>query len=327
MMASVSHKRSQVFRMDLDMALDYDTDLKVVLIKDTEDKKLYKWNLIETDEKGNQIGNDYIPFHWRINFHSVSFGVRRNISSEGDFKSDDEETGTLRFSKNDVIFASLKPGYFGDEDLRTPSFALFGSSRKVENIGLHIHRVDDVKKEKCKVSAGVAYDYEGEFRNEREEDWIEIVFALASEKFDSIFELILKNEIEHLSVELCGVEGFYSNWSPTIYTDSIKALGNIENQGLRVEEDWKERIPVVGKAGEASLTVQRTLQAKLPVRVDPYAEEQRGKKDPSKAISVALEPTRDQLAAHHSLHEMWFRRISNLLIVLVVIELFRAFAG
>ena len=307
------------------MALDYDTDLKVVLQKGTD---LYKWSLKETDSKDNKIGSDFIPFFWTLNFHSTSFIVQRGISSQSPIDSEDDESNiSMNFSQNDVILVNLKSGFYGEEGLRVPSISMFGSSREVENILLRIHRIEDVKKENCRVSGGVAYEWENDFRIEREEDWIEITLKIESKKFDSLFYMVLNNNIEHLSLRLNEVDGIYSNWSPSIHTNFVKALGNIEDQGLEVGEDWKDRIPTLGKVGEASLTIQRSFDAKLPGRVDPCANEQSKKIDDGNARSIALDPLRDQIAVQHSLYEMWFRRIYNLLIVIVAIELFRAFSA
>lgn len=307
------------------MALDYDLDLKVSLETETKHQSLYKWCLKETKENGDQ-GRDLIPFQWSTAFHSTSFGVQRSISSQHSFRFDQEdEIKPLEFSKEDVIFGKLESGYYDNDGWRAPSIAMVGSSRKVLDISLRIKRIDDVQQETCQVWGSVAYESENDFRNEREEDTLLISFYLEHEKFNSLFELVSKNQVNRLTVRLSDVEGFYSEWSPSISTNFIKVLGRVETHGLQVDEEWKKRIPTLGKVGEASLTVERTLEAKMTERVDEYADDWLSESDDGDAVSLAGKATRSRAEQRQKFFERSLSRISKLLGILIVIELVRVF--
>jgi hypothetical protein len=316
------------------MALDYDLNLKVFLETEPKHKILYKWCLKEAKENGEQVGRDLIPFNWNVVFHSTSFGIQRSISSDRSFRFDEtEEITPLKFSQNDTIFAKLDTGYYDDDSWRAPSIAMIGSNRSVKEVNLVIGRVDDVERETCAIWGTVAYEVEIDFRNERTEDSIQVYFNLENEKFDSLFDLVRKNEIDRLSLRLSDVEGFYSDWSPGISADSIKVLANITDQGLEVDEEWAKRIPTLGKVGEASLTVQRTLSAKLPERTgDDYADDSAddwlNDNEDADHAREASQPARDRPEEQrHKFYERALSRISKLLGILIVIELVRAFSS
>lgn len=311
------------------MALDYDTDLKVSLKTETEFQSLYKWCLNEAKEDGTQVGPDLIPFQWSIFFHSTSFGIERLISSESSSRfSEEDELKPLKFSKHDFIFAKLEPGAYENRGWNPPSFSMVGTRRLVQDINLRIRRIDDVESETCRVWGTIAYESEFDFRDEREEDTILITLYFADAKFDSLFDLISKNAVDRLSLRLSDVEGFYSEWSPSISTHFIKVLANIEDQGLEVDKDWEGRIPKLGKVGEASLTVQRTNDARMPDRVEAEDEEDWGGESMSATTPVtesAIKPNRQDL--RHKFYERSLSRISKLLGILIIVEVVRALSG
>ena len=314
------------------MALDFDVDLNVSLETETAYQSLYKWCLKETHENGDQVGRDLIPFRWNVFFHSTSFGIQKFISSQDTFRSDDEELEALKFKKKDVIWAKLDSGPYDGDYWSAPSISMIGSSRIVKKIILKISCIDDVEKETCHVWGTVAYECEIEFRKQKTEDTIQIELYLENEKFDSLFEIIRKNEIDRLSLRLSDVQGFYSDWSPTIDADSIKVLTNVKDHGLQVDEEWKKRIPTLGKVGEASLTVERTLEAKMPVKssdddTQNWLDSDEDDDDDYDAPSATIDAVASKEDLQHKFYERALSRISKLLGVLIIIEIVRAIAS
>jgi hypothetical protein len=311
------------------MALDYDTDLKVSLETETELQSLYKWCLKEQKEDGTQVGPDLIPFKWSIFFHSTSFGIQRLISSDSSFRlSEEDQLEPLKFSRQDAIFAKLETGAYEQDGWRPPSFSMIGTRRLTQDINLRIQRIDDVESETCRVWGTIAYESEFDFRDEREEDTILITLYLADAKFDSLFDLISRNSVDRLSLRLNDVQGFYSEWSPSISTHFIKVLADLKDQGLEVDEDWGNRIPTLGKVGEASLTVQRTIAARIPERSeDDYAQEWQDDDVQTSPTSLTKQFVRSKLEPRNKFYERALSRISKLLGVLIIVEVVRLFSG
>jgi hypothetical protein len=312
------------------MALDFDVDLNVSLETVTKYENLYNWCLKESKENGDQIGRDLIPFRWSTAFHSTSFGVQRSISSERSFRFDEEqELESLKFSKEDVIFAKLEYGYYEDDGWRTPSIAMVGSTREILDISLRIQCIDDVQRETCRVWGSLAFESDTDFRSERIEDSLQITYYLEHKKFNSLFELISNNQVDRLTIRLSDVEGFYSDWSPSIFPDFIKVLARVEDHGLQVDEEWKKRIPMLGKVGEASLTVNRTLEAKMPKCADESTNDllddayDNGKTVSPEKIGTVVSKGDLQ----NKFYERALSRISKLLGILIAIEIVRIFAS
>jgi hypothetical protein len=312
------------------MALDYDADLNVSLETETEYQSLYKWCLKESKESGDQVGRDLIPFRWNVFLHSTSFGIQRFISSQDTFRFEDENLEALKFDKKDVIVAKLASGHYEGDDWRAPTISMIGSSRAVQEITLKISRIDDVEQETCHVWGSLAYESEIDFRNERVEDTIQISLYLENEKFDSLFDLIRSAEIDRLSLRLSDVQGFYSDWSPAISTDFIKVLANLKDHGLEVDDEWKERIPTLGRVGEVSIAVERTHSAKLATKsVDDDADDwlSESDDDDDDLASSDAKPTHSRGELRQKFYERSLSRISKLLGILIIIELARLFAN
>jgi hypothetical protein len=181
---------------------------------------------------------------------------------------------------------------------------MIGSSRAVQEITLKISRIDDVEQETCHVWGSLAYESEIDFRNERVEDTIQISLYLENEKFDSLFDLIRSAEIDRLSLRLSDVQGFYSDWSPAISTDFIKVLANLKDHGLEVDDEWKERIPTLGRVGEVSIAVERTHSAKLATKsVDDDADEESAAAEAADKEAAAEEAADKEAAAEEAAAE------------------------
>lgn len=309
------------------MALDYDLDLSVSLETEPKFSGLYKWCLQETNEKGQQVGQDCIPHLYTVNFYATSLTTQTSVATDWSSRTgEDDDDDKLKLLKARVIRAKLKLGLYDDSQWwRSPPISMFGSSRKIEDINLRIVRVDDVANESCSVWGTVAYEGEFDFRNERTEDCLEISIYLENEKFESLFNLINRNEVDRLSLSLSNVKGFYSEWSPSISPAFIKVLENSEEQGLLVDDDWKEKIPTLGNVDKFSIAVERTLSTRLPEDEgdDATSGEVDLDEDDFSRKNANFLQSKGEVRA--KFYERALSRISKLLGILIVIELVRAF--
>jgi hypothetical protein len=316
------------------MALDYETDLNVSLETETEYKSLYSWCLKETNNEGKQVGRDWIPFAYSVNFYATSFTTYSRFATDWAYNHSDEGDDKNRpIISEATINAKLKIGYYDDSRWwRSPPISMLGSSRNIEEINLRISRVDDAASERCSIWGTVAYECEIDFRDERTEDCLEISIYLEGQKFDNLFNLISRREVDRLSLRLSLVKGFYSEWSPSISPEFIKVLENAENQGLQIDEEWKEKIPTLGKVGEFSLSVEKSASARLP----KYADDDNwlddiGSDEVEQADSMNLrdEGSDDSSIKNqrHSFYERSLSRISKLIGILILIELVKTFVS
>lgn len=92
------------------MALDYDLNRSLRLVTDPEFKSLYSWAIIETDASGKKLGNDQIPWDWRIAFVATEIVLSDQLTikqaTQGDkILREDEENCQRR-----LIRAKLRLG-------------------------------------------------------------------------------------------------------------------------------------------------------------------------------------------------------------------------
>jgi hypothetical protein len=207
---------------------------------------------------------------------------------------------------------------------------MIGCTRQVKEITLGIHCIGADSEELCVVWGSPAYSYENDFRDEKTEDVLTVSFYLRSEKFDSLYDLVRGNQLDWINLRLTDVEGFYSEWSPSISTDCIKVLVNIADQRLELDEEWSKKIPTLGKVGQASLSFQRTLHSQnIPNKAEENVREISEENGAYDEVSADLEreTVADRASVEDSRYKLLERslsRISKLLGVLILVEILRA---
>jgi hypothetical protein len=60
-----------------------------------------------------------------------------------------------------------------------------------------------------------------------------------------------------VTIHLSGVSGFYSDWSPSIRTDSIKVLANAKDQQLENPENLTFDPPALGHVREFQISIKK----------------------------------------------------------------------
>lgn len=240
--------------------MDSHLDNKIQLNNRTEHESLYSWCLQEINSEGEQINRDLIPWKWSFHFTVSELRLNQGFEfgelslSEDDEKEAEEEPN---FQDTEVITANLHPGICTDgkwlED--DPRFSMLGTNRVITDFSLRINAVDEGEKEYCKVWGCVSYTSEIDFRDETTPDTIEIYLGLSKERFNRLAELISNKSIDVARIGMSRVSGFYSDWSPSISTNSVKVLARGSDQEIECPEGCEIEPPRLGDVGKFDLTL------------------------------------------------------------------------
>ena len=250
------------------MGLDTAIEHRIEYSNDTEHKSLYSWCLQEFSDDGKQIGRDWIPWVWTLDFHAKK--IAYHLAFE-----DDKDEQNIQIEARERIVAELVP----EERLATaPRYFMMGSSRVVEDISLTIRKSDT--NEHCHCFAMPEYEGGPDFHEHTIPDHLGFDVFLEAEKFDQIVEFIKAGSLGNLAFSIGRVEGLYSDWSPDIITDKIKILSSPEDHNLDVSGELKEKLPRTGRVGKYYLTIssnEKIVKIKNDEedsRDNPYEEEQ-----------------------------------------------------
>lgn len=298
--------------------MKYHLDRKIVFSDQSELKNLYKWCLQEQDDAGAQVGRDYIPWEWTLFFKAKTVTLHESVSIGDRYASEDDPPGakTRRFIK-----ARL---YSDSADSYPPSFSMFGTDRKIEEIDLFIEEADSGG-ERCMGWAGVSSSSEHDLRGEVFPDALNFYFYVSGDKFGHYAARIASGETNALTFRVGHVKGFYANWSPDIFTRHVKVLTK-ERQHVVEKAREDVSLPRVGEVEEAEIHFSHTVD--MPVPHDPYDESTdlvEIEPDASPAERAAqLEAARDR-RAHESLRMIISLRMAAwviivLLLVLILVE-------
>lgn len=240
--------------------MDYHLDNKIRLNDKTEHESLYSWCLQEINSEGEQIGSDLIPWEWSFHFTASELRLSQGFEfGELSFFDDEEkeQEEEPKFQDAEVITAIIHPGIctdgkWLDDD---PRFSMLGTNRAITDFSIRISPVDEGEKEYCKVWGCVSYTSEIDFRDETTPDTVEIYLGLTKERFYKLAELISNKSIDVARIGISRVSGFYSDWSPSISTNSVKVLARGSEQEIDIPEGCKIDPPKLGSVGKFDLTL------------------------------------------------------------------------
>lgn len=204
---------------------------------------LYQWFIEEMDIANKKVGPNCIPWGWSLHFNVSNLTVVRSL----EFKADE---GT---HINEAIRGKLYP--LTRDWSSTSSYSFFGTNRKLSHFTLRILKSDEGR-ELFHVSGSPSYVAEIDFRDQLQEDFVEIEIILPTARFDRLADFIdtgCKSGI----VTLGEVSGFYSEWSPSISTNFIKILSNLEDQKAKIDPSSRVKPPVLGEIGSFSLQLDK----------------------------------------------------------------------
>jgi hypothetical protein len=129
---------------------------------------------------------------------------------------------------------------------------MMGTDRRIKDFLVCILESNDGK-EGCQIFGIPSYDYEIDFHSDTEPDWLQLEITLLPEKFAKMAEAVQAKKVDSATLMISRVSGFYSEWSPSIFTNFIKVL--TDSHEIEGNDDSFE-IPKVGKIDEFRLTLK-----------------------------------------------------------------------
>jgi hypothetical protein len=229
---------------------------------ETEHKSLYKWSINEIDAKGQQVGRDQIPWSWTLYFTATSCVLDDSIDIDVKPQMQTEETTAAEreIVQRRVIRVALRPGHPRDDGYST-TYTMFGSDRTIKSFELNIHPLADAsKQEYCTAWGTVSYTAEVDFRNETTDDHITFYMFVKPDTFARYATMIAHGSVNGMILSVGRVDGFYSDWSPSISTDQVKVLtGDTDEQKVTLPPGIQSEPPRLGYVGTAKLYINQRL--------------------------------------------------------------------
>ncbi|MDE2320157.1 MAG: hypothetical protein KGK02_10745 [Rhodospirillales bacterium] len=259
--------------------MDFHLNRRVVLSQESKYESLYKWSLQEHDDNGNQIGRDQVPCSWSLVFTVTEVALYEELNLEvktplfarlkpDEHKDGIEEQTTTEEKKH--IRAELRPGYFTDPD-GGARYSMFGTDRAIKSFQLLIYkREDETKPEQGHAWGALSYATEIDFRNETADDTLQFYLHVSAERFAKYIEMVRGSSSNIIALRLTMVDGFYSEWSPSITADRIKVLTNLKDHQVTIPDGCAITPPTLGRVGKFSLTfVTRGVCDQPPQEIEP----------------------------------------------------------
>ena len=242
--------------------MKYHFDSKIVLYDHSETPNLYKWSLNEVGESTARLRTGQIPWHsnlwFRLSDVELHTGIRLDPYSVPD-------GGAAQVLSRELIRAKLSPGsrMGGDRVV----YSMFGTTRSIEDIALTIEPTPEGVEEHCRAWGVVSYTTDHDFRDETIDDCFGFNLYVSPDRFSLVATRVAAGAIGDGVLRVSGVSGFYSEWSPSISTSSVKVLTDSDSHPVEMPEGckiisprletvrefdlslWSETIRPTGKAG------------------------------------------------------------------------------
>lgn len=248
--------------------MDFHIDRKVILNQESEYESLYNWSLQELDAEGNKIGRDQIPWDWTLYFTATELALLDHFEIGQDYESDDPEKKTV--SEQQSIVAKLSPGDTRvDRPLLGTGYSMFGTDRNITDFSLNIRPItEEEEQEKCMAWGCVSYTAEADFIDETNPDTVLFYLSVSQATFARYAAMISSAEVDEAVFSVSGVAGFYSEWTPSISTNSIKVLTRGREHEVHIPELCKIDPPRLGEVSETNLHLRRVIKLKTEMTDD-----------------------------------------------------------
>jgi hypothetical protein len=230
--------------------MEHHLERSIRFAEEEEYKNLYRWYLQEFAEDGRAIGEKYIPWNWRLSFVATDAHLQNSMECKMWADEPPQHTST------ETIHLKLKPydrvGY-------APSFSMFGTSRRTENLSLIVRCLPEASKpEQCTAWGVVKYTSEIDFRDEVQPDAIGFELSLFPKNFDVVRAAVARaGAYCTIHFSAMGVSGMYAEWTPRITTDRVKILTGWKNE-QKVEGLEAGELPTLGHIREFNLRVSQS---------------------------------------------------------------------
>ena len=264
------------------MPTEYELDYAVKLETDSRHKNLYKWSIQEFDEESKQVGPDYIPFGWGVNFYASELRLSETVAIETkSTPAGDKEETEIR--SRHTIRAELRTGYPQQDAWSAPRLSFFARKGPIENLTLFIMAAEEDEPTGCALAGGLPFTSGGE----RFGGLLEIRFVVDQPTYDDMVNRIRERSVDVLNLRLARVAGLYSEWSPDIDVRNLKLLTKPENHRLNLSGAGEIEPRTMGVVKEAVLTLN-SLQTFHTAK--PETEEDEPVPNYGVAVSASPQP-------------------------------------
>jgi hypothetical protein len=243
--------------------VDFHLERGLRLHTEPEHKSLYNWAINEIDAQGQQIGHDQIPWIWTLHFTATSCELDDSIDIESPFQMQETTPAPPKIAQRQVIRLQLRPGSpRHDRDYsRETTFSMFGTDRAIKNFQLDIHPIaDPTEQESCRAWGSVSFTAEFDFRHETIDDGIVFYLFVKPETFARYGAKIAHGLVDEMILSVKSVDGFYSEWSPSTSTRSVKVLTAGSEHEITLPPGHQVEPPRLGHVGAAELYINRRLE-------------------------------------------------------------------
>jgi hypothetical protein len=250
------------------MAMDFHLERKLQVAAQSVQTLTDRWIINEIDQNDQIVGGDYIPFDWSLIFTATEIVLHETIKVTKSNIADPVDAAHQR-----LIQVSLSPGSGIDDVGRwgQTTYRMFGTDRIIKKFALRIlplRSEDEI--ETCSAYGCVSFTSKAEdLLMETESDVIEFSLMVRPSTFGEYANHISAATVDEMILNVKGVAGFYSEWSPTISTRNVKVLTQgEEHQSLQIPADFKVIIPRLGSYLTTTLQINTK---RVPPREPPTA--------------------------------------------------------
>ena len=252
--------------------MKYHLDQRVVLNTQSPHPSLYSSFLQELGDDGQPVGRNLIPWRGNQYFEATELSLVISGGIKPDYGSD--AGNAVKTHASTIISAALVPERDRRGMLLNPQteYSMVGTDRWDVAFRLVIRPpTEDYPDPACRVWGSPAYTLDLDFRECVQPD--EVVFDLTVPQaiFDRYVEMIGGSAVLSGQLQVSGVSGFYSDWSPSISTDRVKVLtADQENHPVEVPEDADFAPSRLGQVWDAcfDLSQKGSLQPSTPISGD-----------------------------------------------------------
>jgi hypothetical protein len=307
--------------------MDFHLERSLRLHTEPDHKSLYSWAINEFDAQGKQIGHDQIPWNWTLYFTAMSGVLSDRIEIEPRFRTDEAALLQSEITQSQVIQLQLRSGDSRDQGKfsRETSFRMFGTDRHIKSFQLSIYPISDPTKiATCTAWGSVSYTAEVDFRDLMFDDCIEFNLFVTPETFARYAAKVSDGLVDEIVFSAGSVAGFYSEWSPSISTDSVKVLTKGDEHKIELPPGFQFEPPRLGDVGSARLYINRRLDFDKPTSdIDGFddATDDRTALTDSGMKNLAATELRSYIMLASIRRAAWF--VVSLLALILVIALFK----
>ena len=275
--------------------MDSHLDTKAILSTESKFQNLYRWFLREVGDDEPKHQRDQIPWNWTLYFTLKDIRFSYCIVS-GDRYSNSGHNAPIEITERRFIEATLLPFDAHSRLMRKPtSYSMFGTNRIIDNMGLTIYPLEEGVAEGCSAWGIVSHAIEIDFRDQTFTDEIGFILRLKPDQFDRLARMVNEKSIGGGTIRVDGVEGFYSDWSPSISTTSVKVLTSYaKDHPVEIPEGCPIEPPRLGKVREFELKIFDAR--KFEVSLDAYGDSEVDSPEDTKPSKPVLSRSAVQVA-------------------------------